>query len=241
MSKSDVSLTCDIVVVGAGPAGGSLALLAAKAGFDTILVDARDPKGDVQKDGRNYAIVTGSWRLLEAAGIAESLIETAQPLNGLEATDGGTHIFGAPSVLFSNEDLGSDGETLGFMVEARRILPVLTDAIDAQDGLRLIAPAKFSRLRVATGKIQVTLEDGREIEASLLAGCDGVNSPVRTAAGIAVEGRAYGKSVFAANVNLERLAWRDRTAIVYAGGTICDASSHRQSGKSRLVYEIRSR
>ena len=202
MSKSATPLSCDIVIIGAGPAGGSLALLAATAGFDTILVDARDPKSDVQKDGRNFAIVRGSWRLLETAGIAESLIDTAQPLNGLEATDGGTHMFGAPSVLFSNDDLGNG--TLGYMVEARRILPVLAEAFDRQENLRVIAPARFAGIEVSSGKIGVALDNGQTIEASLLAGCDGVNSPVREAAGISVEGRTYGKSVFAANVNLER-------------------------------------
>ena len=201
MSESGTHLSCDIAIIGAGPAGGSLALLAAKAGFDTILVDARDPKSDVTRDGRNFAIVRGSWRLLETAGIADALIDAAQPLNGLEAVDGGTHFFGAPSVVFSNDDLG-DG-TLGYMVEARRILPVLAEAFAAQKGLRVIAPARFSGLKNSSGKITVELETGQTIEASLLAGCDGVNSPVRDAAGIAVEGRAYGKSVFAANVNLE--------------------------------------
>ena len=201
MSESGTHLSCDIAIIGAGPAGGSLALLAAKAGFDTILVDARDPKSDVTRDGRNFAIVRGSWRLLETAGIADALIDAAQSLNGLEAVDGGTHFFGAPSVVFSNDDLG-DG-TLGYMVEARRILPVLAEAFAAQKGLRVIAPARFSSRKISSGKISVELETGQTIEASLLAGCDGVNSPVRDAAGIAVEGRAYGKSVFAANVNLE--------------------------------------
>lgn len=202
MSNSVTPLTCDLVIVGAGPAGGSLALLAAKAGFDTILVDARDPNAGFQKDGRNFAIVRGSWRLLEAAGVADALIDTAQALNGLEATDGGSHILGPPSVLFSNDDLG-DG-TLGYMVEARRILPVLADAFERQENLKLTAPARFEKLEVSSGKVRVSLEDGRSIDASLLIGSDGVNSPVRDAAGIGVEGRAYNKSVFAANVNLEK-------------------------------------
>ena len=93
MSKDTAPLTCDLAIIGAGPAGGALALLAAKAGFDTILVDARDLSAAGKTDGRNYAIVTGSWRLLEAAGIAQSLIDTAQPLNGLEAVDGGSPCF----------------------------------------------------------------------------------------------------------------------------------------------------
>ncbi len=204
MSNHSTSHTCDVVIIGAGPAGGALALLSAKAGFDTILIDARELRHAGRKDGRNFAIVRGSWRLLETAGIAEALIDTAQPLNGLEAIDGGTHYFGAPSVLFSNEDLGSGDGPLGYMIEAQRIFPALADAVDHQDGLRFIAPEKFTGFEASSGKILVSLQGNQSIEASLLVGCDGVNSQVRSGAGISVEGRAYNKSVFAANVTLER-------------------------------------
>ena len=196
----------EVLVIGAGPAGASLALALAKAGIETLVVDARDPKGTRPQDTRNYAVVTGSWRLLERIGIAPALEGQTQPLHGLEATDGGTHWFGQPHVLFDDEDLPDreDGETLGHMVEA----PILQAALDAamaeQEGLTLLAPARFSSYEAGPRGVTVTLESGETIHARLLIGADGVNSPVREAAGIQTEGRDYQKSVFAANVTLSR-------------------------------------
>ncbi|RIJ17829.1 FAD-dependent oxidoreductase [Henriciella mobilis] len=196
----------EVLIIGAGPAGASLALALAKAGFETLVVDARDPKGKRPADTRNYAVVTGSWRLLKRIGIAPVLEGQTQPLHGLEATDGGTHWFGQPHVLFDDEDLPDreDGETLGHMVEA----PVLQAALDAamaeQEGLTLLAPARFVGYEAGPGGVTVTLDSGETIHARLLIGADGVNSPVREAAGIQTEGRDYQKSVFAANVTLSR-------------------------------------
>ena len=50
----------DLAIVGAGPTGATLAIAAAQAGFSVCLIDARDP--DIERpDGRNFAIVRGSW------------------------------------------------------------------------------------------------------------------------------------------------------------------------------------
>ena len=56
----------DLVIVGAGPVGTSLAILAVQRGFSTILVDARDPSAEPAMDTRTFAIVRGSWRMLGA-------------------------------------------------------------------------------------------------------------------------------------------------------------------------------
>ncbi|MEM5515616.1 FAD-dependent oxidoreductase [Henriciella sp. AS95] len=196
----------EIVIVGAGPTGASLAIALAEAGFDTLLIDARDDAAKARLDTRNYAIVTGSWRLLTAIGVADKLNGETQPLNGLEAVDGGTHWFGVPGVLFEDDDLAdrADGEALGQMVEATKLQAALDAMIDDAENLTVIAPALFEDYETAPGGVTVRLADGRHIKAKLLIGADGIKSPVRTAAGIETEGRDYGKSVFAANVNLSR-------------------------------------
>lgn len=197
------SLTADLAIVGAGPTGASLALLAAKSGFRTVLVDGREPSGPARRDPRNFAVVRGSWRLLDAAGVAAGIADRVQPLNGLEAVDGARHWFGAPSVMFTNDDLQS-GETLGYMVEASFLQEALDEAVEACDGLTVLRPARFVGHAAQDGGRLITLESGETIAASLLAGCDGGNSPVRQASGIETEGRDYGKSVFAADVSLSR-------------------------------------
>ena len=205
ISSPSAANICDLVIVGAGPAGATLALAAAQAGFSVTLIDARDP-AIKRPDGRNFAIVRGSWRLLQSVGITDGLADAVQPLNGLEATDGGRHWFGAPSALFTTDDLPNDldGTPLGYMIQAPKLQAALDTAITAQNNIKWLKNTKFHAHNVSQGVASVELHTGETLHTRLIAGCDGVNSPVRTAAKIQVEGREYGKSVFAANVSLSR-------------------------------------
>ena len=205
-SKQENDISADLAIIGGGPVGASLAILAAKAGFETVLVDARDLSKAPRPDGRNFAVVRGSWRLLQAVGVSEELEPDAQPLNGLEAVDGGKHFLDAPSVLFSNDDLGGAdaGGTLGWMVEAGRLQKALDALVPKTAKLRQLPNERFQSFAETGDGVTVQLESGKTVTATLLAGCDGAGSPVRNAAGIKVEGRAYGKSVFAADVALDK-------------------------------------
>ena len=194
----------DVAVIGAGPTGAALAIGLAQAGLSVAVIDARDPAVTPPRDGRNFAIVTGSWRLLGSIGVAAHLAETSQALNGLEAVDGGTHYFGQPSVLFSKDDLeGVDpDEPLGHMTMAEPLQATLDKAMENEPGLTRFAPEKFDGLDQQAGQIGITLASGKTLFARLLVGADGMNSPVRNAVGIGTEGRDYQKSVFTANVAL---------------------------------------
>jgi 2-octaprenyl-6-methoxyphenol hydroxylase len=205
-TTSAPSLKAELAVIGAGPVGTSLAILAAQVGFQTVLVDARDPAATAPPDTRNFAIVRGSWRLLGAAGVHPALEGHTQPLKGLEAIDGGRHWIGAPSVLFGTDDLPEDaqGEPLGQMVPAAALQVALDDVAAATSNLTWLRNTRFTDLTPHPAHACLTLDDGRTIDAGLVAACDGMKSGVRTALGITTEGRAYGKSVFAADVKLSR-------------------------------------
>ena len=200
----------DLVIVGAGPVGTSLAILAVQRGFSTILVDARDPSATPATDTRTFAIVRGSWRMLGATGVHPLLEGVTEPLNGLEAVDGGSHVFGAPGVIFGNEDLpqDDDGQPLGQMVPSAALQKALDEVAGqiagTDQGLIILNGARFQALEDGPGPATVLLEDGTRIRTRLVAACDGVNSSVRTALGIGTEDHDYGKSVFAANVKLDR-------------------------------------
>ncbi|MEL7452827.1 MAG: FAD-dependent monooxygenase [Pseudomonadota bacterium] len=206
MDKTVGQMIYDLAIVGAGPAGGTLALAAGQAGLTVLLIDARSEKDAARRDGRNFAIVRGSWTLLQHVGLAERLLDDAVALNGLEATDGGTHWFGLPSALFSSEDLAprQDNTPLGYMVEAPRLQQAIDEALDAAPNIDWKKASRFQGLDTDGACANLHLENGSILRARVVAGCDGVHSPVRTAAGIETEGREYGKSVFAANVSLTR-------------------------------------
>lgn len=196
----------DAAIIGTGPTGATLAIALAQLGLDVAVVDARDPSATPRKDGRNFAIVTGSWHLLGSIGVTDQLSKYSQPLHGLEAMDGGTHWFGRPSVLFMETDLASadPDETLGHMVMAEPLQAALDKAMDEAATLTPLAPALFERVEHQQGLSHIHLKGGDTLKARLLIGADGMNSPVRNALDIPVEGRDYGKSVFTANVKLSQ-------------------------------------
>lgn len=195
----------DLAVIGAGPVGTSLAVLAAKAGLRTVLIDARPETATPAADTRSFAIVRGSWRLLGAAGVQGDLEGLTEPLNGLEAIDGGTHWFGAPWAAFSNRDLPENGrEPLGQLVPAGALQAALDRQAGTTPGLVWKRGARFARYEAEPSGAAVYLEDGTSFRCALIAACDGIHSAVRQAAGIETEGRDYGKSVFAADVKLSR-------------------------------------
>ena len=198
-------LEADLAVIGAGPVGTSLAVLAAKAGLTTVLVDARPEDAAQAADTRSFAIVRGSWRLLGAAGVHEDLQGLTEPLNGLEAVDGGTHWFGAPWAAFSSDDLPEgEQQPLGQLVPAGALQAALDLQAAATPGLVWKRGARFSGYEALASGARVHLEGGESFDCALIAACDGIHSAVRKAAGIETEGRSYGKSVFAADVKLAR-------------------------------------
>ena len=198
-------LDADLAVIGAGPVGTSLAVLAAKAGLRTVLVDVRPESAAQAADTRSFAIVRGSWRLLGAAGVHGDLAGLTEPLNGLEAVDGGTHLFGAPWAAFSNDDLPEgDREALGELVPAGALQAALDRKAGETEGLVWKRGARFSGYEAGPASARVHLEGGESFRCAVIAACDGINSAVREAAGIGTEGRSYGKSVFAADVQLSR-------------------------------------
>ena len=197
---------CELAVVGAGPVGTSLAILAAQAGFTVTLIDGRPATGANATDTRTFAVVRGSWRLLRATGIGPELADQTTPLNGLDAQDGGTHWFGAPHAAFSADDLDRDanGEPLGQMVPAGALQAALDRRTAEVPGLTWLRGARFSGMTTGPAGAEISLEDGRMVRAGLVAACDGIHSAVRNSLGLRTEGRSYGKSVFAADVALSR-------------------------------------
>jgi 2-octaprenyl-6-methoxyphenol hydroxylase len=63
----------EILILGGGLVGLTLALALDKHGIRTIVVDPADPAKNLSEvfDGRASAIASASWRMLEAIGIAE--------------------------------------------------------------------------------------------------------------------------------------------------------------------------
>jgi 2-octaprenyl-6-methoxyphenol hydroxylase len=200
----------DVAVCGAGPAGATLALAAARAGLSVALLDAEpvDARLEPNFDGRAWAIASGNMAQYRALGIAEALEAEGEPVTGIRVSDGAApgaaaHPRALAALGFDAADIALEtaDAPLAVMVENRRLRAALHGAV-LEAGVSALAPARVERCDPVPGGVRLGLSDGRSVEAAVAVGADGRNSMLRRLAGIGVNGWRYGQSGVVATVKL---------------------------------------
>lgn len=194
----------DILIAGGGLNGTTLALALASAGLDVMIVDPIPGaiRGSDDFDGRGYALSVASQRVLKALGIWNRVDHETQPILDILVSDGRAGEGPGPLVLHFDHAEIEEGP-MGYMVEDRHLRPALnaalTDAGVTQiEGLRVVAHG------VDGSGVTATLDDGRDVRARLLVGCDGKTSDVARRAGIRRMGWRYGQTALVCAVAHER-------------------------------------
>ena len=169
----------DVIILGGGLIGATLALALAKHGLTSTVIDPADPAVTLAPgfDGRASAVASASGRMLDAIGLSDRLAGFGCPIAGIRVSDGLK-----PGALDFVPDAG-DG-ALGVMYENRRLRRVLFEAASDSSGIDLRMQTRAVAVeRSATGVV-ATLSDGTVARAPLLIAAEGRNSPTREAAGI---------------------------------------------------------
>ncbi|NBQ26485.1 MAG: 2-octaprenyl-6-methoxyphenyl hydroxylase [Rhodobacteraceae bacterium] len=196
--------TYDIVVVGGGLNGSTLALGAAKLGLRVLVIDALPDHVQVAADfdGRSYALALTSVRLLNAIGIWESIAAAAQPMLDIKVFDGA--VGATPSSFFMHFDHTEieDGP-MGHMVEDRHLRPVMQRAIRAEDNITYLSNTKVVDQTLTDTGITVTCDTGDHFHAQLVIGADGRGSPTALRAGIGRTGWKYGQTALVCAIEHE--------------------------------------
>ena len=167
----------DILILGGGLVGLTLALALDKHGIATVVVDPADPAHTLSDkfDGRASAIASASWRMLEAIGIAEQLRPHGCPIRRIEVRDG---------LSKKALDFTPDDDALGTMVENCILRRVLRDGALTAAQIDLRQPARAVTVVRGAGGVTTTLDDGTVFNADLLISAEGRNSPTRATAGL---------------------------------------------------------
>ncbi|WP_100261353.1 FAD-dependent monooxygenase [Qipengyuania seohaensis] len=169
----------DLLILGGGLVGSTLALAAAKQGFSSHLLDRADP-ADLTADGfdgRASAISTASWRLFRNIGLADTLEPYGCPIESIAVLDQ----MKPGRIDFTPEE--HDG-SLGRMFANRVLRTALFEAVKDESLITLHAPVDVvDRQRNAYG-VSATLADGQVLTADLLVGAEGRSSPTREDAGL---------------------------------------------------------
>ncbi len=173
----------DLLILGGGLVGMTLALAAARSGITSHVVDKARPEELTAEgaDGRASAISTASWNLFGNIGLHDRLDPLGCPISAIAVTDG----MKPGRIDFRPEPHASgSGDTLGRMYANRDIRLALFEAARAEPAIAWHSGVEpLSRERGEHG-VAVELSDGTRLEASLLVGAEGRQSPTRIEAGL---------------------------------------------------------
>jgi ubiquinone biosynthesis UbiH/UbiF/VisC/COQ6 family hydroxylase len=177
-----MSREIDIVIVGGGLVGLSLARALGGSGLTQALVEPQPLAplpADESWDSRIYAVSPGNASFLNRCGAWDRL--PAGRVARIETMK----IYGddpAACLEFSAYDSGL--RELAFIVESRRLQHALwTDAREA--GLHVYCPASWNALEFGPDRAVLRLADGTDLAARLIVAADGAESRIRAEAGIA--------------------------------------------------------
>ena len=165
------------MVVGAGPAGASLALLLASSGVAVTLVEA---SSSLARQFRGEALMPSGLEALAAMGLTD-LLEAVphRPLQGWRFVLNGRELFHA------NEPLGGDPQRPCTLVNQPALLEALLLQAQSCPSFALERGQPVSDLLWHQGRVAgVRLRDGRHLDAELVVACDGRASLLRQKAGL---------------------------------------------------------
>ncbi len=201
----------DVVIVGGGMVGLSLALALRDSGLNIALIDPQEKPPAVmtfpermqspQFDTRVSALTPASQLFLARLGAWEALsslrVCAYQDMYVWDAD-------GTGSIHFSADEIHA--ECLGYIAENSLISAVLAEALGRAGTVTSYQPetlVSFTRLADEKGQhvTQIALGSGINLQCRLLVGADGASSRVRTEAGFTTRDWDYGQQALVATVS----------------------------------------
>lgn len=206
----------DIVIVGAGIAGASLAVALSGAGLSIALVEAQAldsrtlPRDcDVHNfDPRVSALTPRSRAFLEKLGAWEAIASYRYcSYHHMTVWDAQ----GTGQIEFDRAEVNAP--ELGYIVENRAIVSALLGRVGAAADISLLSPVALqSCARLASSRMLLELDDGETLAADLLVAADGALSRVREMMGFRSREWDYGHHAIVATVQVahthEATAWQ---------------------------------
>jgi ubiquinone biosynthesis UbiH/UbiF/VisC/COQ6 family hydroxylase len=201
----------DIVIVGGGLVGASLAASLRHSGLSLALVESQcspalpeDPEL-ADWDSRIYAISPGSRCYLEEAGAWDHLAtHRVAPVEQMRVFGDACPEPGrrdGAKLEFSAYEMGVP--ELACILENRELQHALWQVLRHQDNLTLLHPARCASLNVGENVAELELQDGRAIKAKLVVGADGRDSWVRNQVGLGATPTDYHQHGVVANFTTE--------------------------------------
>lgn len=199
----------DIVIVGAGMVGLTLANLLAQSerhdALNILLIDAgKKPAFAADRDVslRVSAIASGSTELLARIGVWDDIVNTrACPYRNMRVWDAPGNVEGPETLCFDAAEFAVP--QLGFIVENVLIQGALLKHLESS-AVTVRFETPITSLNKVGDRYEVELAGGELLASDLLIGADGAASFVRTSAAIGITAWQYSQTAFVTHLQPEK-------------------------------------
>lgn len=170
----------DLIIVGAGPVGLTVALAVGRCGYQVTLLEARERPA---RTSRAIGITPASLEIFRRYGLAESLIS-----RGVAVRRAAIHDRNGVPVEASFDQLDS---SFPFILSLPQAITeeILTAAVSSTPTVSLLRGEAVDGISLAGEGVTVTTSRGAGYQGRYLAGCDGKRSFVRDSLGLGWRGR----------------------------------------------------
>lgn len=188
--ESDFSRDSDLIIVGGGIVGATLACALKDSGLRVTIVEAQTlEKAAARERAYNLSLLSG--RIFAGIGVWREILPKIAPYRHIRLSDGEY-----PRVVeFVPKDLGT--EVLGYVAGHRVILQALQEFLKTCDRIQWLCPAEVIEIqREETGVTIAVRVNGetQQLRSRLLIGADGAKSRVRERSRISTRGWKYWQS-----------------------------------------------
>ncbi len=192
-SELDYNSTCDLIIVGGGIVGATLAAILADSGLKINLIEAK-PFEVAAARTQAYAFSILSSRIYEGIGVWQQILPQIGKFRNIRLSDADF----SEVVTFGKEDLDTD--YLGYVAQHNVVLNVLHNYLQSKTNVNWVCPAEVVEVTQHDSLSQVTVKIDNTTQTfatKLVIGADGARSQIRSRAGITTRGWKYWQSCVA--------------------------------------------
>ncbi len=208
----------DLVIVGGGIIGLTLASALKDSGLSILLIEAKVASAAVAK-GQAYAVHQLSALIYQGIGVWDKILPQIAKYCRVRLSDADY-----PNVVeFTTDDIHT--AELGYVAEHQALLQPLQEFVQDCPNVTYLCPAEVVNTNYQQDIVAIDIKIADQlhtVRSKLLIAADGARSPIRQAAGIKTSGWKYWQSCIVAFVKPEKPHNNTAYERFWSSRTLCD-------------------